>query len=515
MDKLKPYLAVVKKYHFWVVCGATLLIGLVCWWMATSGLAGQFQRHKSRIVGSFDSVKKIQAGHPNEKLIADIKAQHEQLKRNVFGAWEILYKEQKEKNPFPTAVLGEDFQKIFENLGPKDEIPRRYRERYQNFIKDHLPDLTRIIDMLQPVTPDPNSQLGAAPGAAPGIRPPSGMMPGTGGYGSGTETEWKGVVDWNQTDYAKFEARFIWQQTPSTLAVTLAQEDLWVYEALLRAIKNTNGDAKTQDKAVIKRIDALEIGREAAAAWQSSAAPLFTQAGGAGGLPGAEGMPGAPPGPGGLPPSPGGMGNPAMMPGGTPGSGGAATGPASEEQLNKALMECRYIDDKGQPLLYQAEYPFAKHPYAEFKMMPIRMLLTMDQRELPRLLVHCANSNMPIEVRRVRLLKTQSTASSLGGSSGGGGPGGMGMGMPPMPGGGMGIGAPPMPGGGMLGGGLPGRAAGEAGQETGPFDFPVEIQAVIYIYNPPDREKLGTGAAAAENPPAPTPPATPPTGQGV
>jgi hypothetical protein len=43
----------------------------------------------------------------------------------------------------------------------------------------------------------------------------------------------------------------------------------------------------------------------------------------------------------------------------------------------------------------------------------------------------------------------------------------------------------------------------------------VELYGVIYIYNPPDREKLGTGTASAEKPgeaaateaPAATPPA--------
>ena len=29
--------------------------------------------------------------------------QHNLLKKNVFNAWETLYNEQKEKNPFPTA----------------------------------------------------------------------------------------------------------------------------------------------------------------------------------------------------------------------------------------------------------------------------------------------------------------------------------------------------------------------------------------------------------------------------
>ena len=40
-------------------------------------------------------------------------------------------------------------------------------------------------------------------------------------------------------------------------------------------------------------------------------------------------------------------------------------------------------------------------------MMPIRMNLVMDQRRLPNLLVACVNSNMPIEVKRVRIVKGQ------------------------------------------------------------------------------------------------------------
>ena len=35
--------------------------------------------------------------------------------------------------------------------------------------------------------------------------------------------------------------------------------------------------------------------------------------------------------------------------------------------------------------------------------MPVYMKLVMDQKRLPRLLVECANSKMPIEVREVRI----------------------------------------------------------------------------------------------------------------
>ena len=58
----------------------------------------------------------------------------------------------------------------------------------------------------------------------------------------------------------------------------------------------------------------------------------------------------------------------------------------------------RYVDNEGTPL--KAEDP---RPFAEFEMMPIRLMVEMDQRKVPNLLVHCANSSMHIDVRRVVL----------------------------------------------------------------------------------------------------------------
>ena len=81
----------------------------------------------------------------------------------------------------------------------------------------------------------------------------------------------------------------------------LAQEDLWVYEALLRIIENTN-KGTTYENAAIKRIDALEIGKQAARSWGQDEEPVIkglkqaaTGKGAAG--PGGRGRPG-PGGPG-------------------------------------------------------------------------------------------------------------------------------------------------------------------------------------------------------------------------
>ena len=483
MDKLKPIIDAVKKYHFWVICGAALLTVLVCWWLATNGLAGDFKAKASKINSAFTSVSGIQADHPNEAKIKEIKDKQGALKQSVYSAWEYLYRQQKEKNPFPTAVLGEDFQKQFENLRlPQEELARRYRERYQNYIKDYFPKLLEQIEVRHPVEPKPGE---AAAPAVGGPRPDNLMGPAGGGMpmpgAANAEQEWTGVIDWNPTDYARLVSGFEWQQTPSTMAVVLAQEDLWVYEALLRVIKNTNEGATNQSNASVKRIDALEIGRDAVAAWKNSenALGLQTQGAGTGAAQGGmgPGMDGGLPGPAG-----------AGMPGDLgPGMGHNASGGQTEEQLLQQLFQYRYIDDKGTPLAAQPQYPYVTNPYAEFKMMPIRMMLVIDQRKIPKLLAECANSNMPIEVRRVRILKEQGPANASGAGTMGPGPAMGAMGMPP----GM------MPGGAMP---TPAAGSGNAPQETGRFDVPIEIHATIYIYNPPDREKLGTGTASAAPP---------------
>lgn len=439
MDRLRPILAAIQKYQFWGLSVLVAVVSLVCWWLATSGLAGLYQKRKSQLDSAFNSAR-IQPDHPNQKVIDEIKNQNEQLSKNVFSAWESLYSKQKEQNPFP-AVLSEEFRKRFEELKPKDTLARPYLELYQNFIKQHLPSLRTKISARHPKDGQAAKKEAAGMGGMGG-----GGVPG--GRGNQDDADMVGVVDWSDTDYSKLVQRFEWQATPSTLDVVLAQEDLWVYEALLRAIANANEGAATPAEATVKRIDNLQLGKDSQIAWNNAESAVFSARSTA--APAQENA------------SPNYMGRRMM---------GAES--ASEEQSRRLLMDNRYVDDKGHFLPYDAEYPYAKHPYAEFKMMPISMDLVMDQRKLPKFLAECANSNMPIEVRRVRLLKTQGESIDMGGAGGGGGGAVM----------------------GGAGGGTPGAAKST---ESGTMGMPVQIQAVIYIYNPPDREKLGTGTASEQ-----------------
>jgi len=127
----------------------------------------------------------------------------------------------------------------------------------------------------------------------------------------------------------------------------------------------------------------------------------------------------------------------------------------------------RYVDGKGEPLsgdqLRSAMRSPAGDPsLAVAKRLPVSMKLTMDQRRLNELLVACGNSPLPLEVRRVRI-----------------------------------DGAPLSD---PLGEPLKKEAADKAteasNQEKGPQtnvphspDVTVELDGLIYIYNPVKKEK--------------------------
>ncbi len=551
MDKLKIFLANAKKHQFWICCGVMLLVSLGCWWWASSAVAKLYDTRETAIKGSFDGAK-VQPGAPNQKVIDRIEQQRKDLSQKVYDAWKSIYDQQQKNCVFPTEVLGKEFEKAFKKLQlPKGELDSEYLEIYQNHIKQYLPELGKIINVRHevdkgdgtapagvPLGPRPPRQGGfggvrgggfGGPGGFGGVRGGGtagalggrngGMVPGLppniggGGpmqpLGGGTDAdkEYAGVVDWDEGDFAStLAAHFDWLgRAPTTIEVVMAEEDLSVYQTLLNVIKRVNAGASTQANAPIKRIIALDIGRDARSGWDEARQAVFVHS--------------------------------RTTLGGQQQQGGQQGPLSREQQEEETLFANRYIDDKGDPLPYDPEYPHAKHPNIEFKMMPVFLSFVMDQRRLPTLLVECANSGMKIEVRGVRVLKemvppfdpgTGGGGGGGGGGFGGGGGGGFGGGgIRALGGGGPGaLGVPPPPGGMMRGGSrggitppmrpsghAPAAGGGGAPQDvTGQFDVPVQLCAVIYIYNPPDRAKLDipeektpAEAAAAASPPANAP----------
>ncbi len=294
---------------------------------------------------------------------------------------------------------------------------------------------------------------------------------------------------------------------PKSIEVWYAQETLWVYEALISVVAETNKDYDALAKAPVKCVENMLIGQRAAAEWGT----LKTTIGDLTGASAASAM-------GDM------MGSSSMMSSSSMGSMGmgstgsmGSSGGSAEMQAAENILMGRYLDGEGKPLLADD-----KPPFAEFNMMPVCLKVVIDQRRVPELLVSCANCAMPIDVKHIRVcpdnnvpfaMPVETTASSdmmgMGGSSTmGSSMGGSSMGSSSSGGAG---GASGGPGGAR---GAMGGAGGPGGSETGGVEIGrselglseygadairVEIFGVINIYNEPNKDAFGTGEEAKKS----------------
>jgi hypothetical protein len=457
MEKFRAFLEVLKKYHFWVLCGLIVLLSFVSWFLATSEEAQQFLTRKREIDSKFELDRRISntREHPSRKYIQGISdLESGTLTSQVANASTRLYREMRDNNPLPKIFPDEGYQENFkaafekiwapmediEKLPPSKQLDDFYRTRYRNHIEGHFPKLFELIERR---TVDEQTK------------------------------KTSGIVDWVDADQKikTFLERYTGGSTPSTLDIMMAQEDLWVYETLLKVIRNTNDvgpDPKHDPKhylkpanhkvARIKQILAMDIGKDAVQSWTSCEKALIN----------------------------------------LPSEGGAAT----TTGRGGTPLAGRYVDDKGKPLLDPTQ-----QPYGEFRMMPINLKVVIEQEEIPRLLAECANSAMRIDVRAVRILVQQpppldasATEASTGGSHPGGGAG------PSAP---MGM---AMPMGGMGGHGDAGKDESVYNEESANPVYqpvPVEVQGIIYIYNPPRVQNPGETAGDSGSQAAPAAPPTP------
>ncbi len=119
--------------------------------------------------------------------------------------------------------------------------------------------------------------------------------------------------------------------------------------------------------------------------------------------------------------------------------------------------------------------------FAVAKRVPVRLRVKMDQSKLALLLAELGNGLMMIEVKQVRVNSPEQplalNLSALANPEGGGGDGGE--------------------EGGFSGGVGGGRAtvgdSGGASNSADP-DTPVEVFGIVYLFNPPNKEKLGFAA---------------------
>ncbi len=524
MAKKKEFnLETVKKNVFWAFLPIALLAPLITTILAVRSISAAFEQRKKTLDSTKSAVEQLgrDAAHPNQKTIDEINVKIRDLRGRVRKAWATLEKDQQARNLWPAEVG----QLFFDEVKTKkwgEEISIDGRERYLNFINDYLPSLEHYVDRRRvqmrerdkisdewskwkEMEPDQRATPSVDTGSGGGMS--GGMGMGADSFGAmdsmGTletplpKTELEEFRYFGKVDWASPETRTVvasWGRLPKYTEIWYAQEELWVYKALLSVIRECNQEATGPHNATVKRIQNLLIGQLAATALEMQSALRL-----GGGALGTDGMStGGSTGAGGY-----GSGSAGGSYGGTGSDGSVSAGmeggnmvARTEEEAARIKKTRRYVDDKGVPLL--ADQPA---PFEQFKRMPICLRLIVDQRKIPDILVSCANCSMPIDVLWVRinpgnakpfelssLDPTISTgAEGVDGTASGGYGGGMsdsGMG-----------GAGSMRGGG--GSGMGGSAEGGASSGAdiqlkldgigGPYGtnaVPIEIYGCINIFNP-------------------------------
>jgi hypothetical protein len=493
MDKIKPYLALLKKHHFWLLAIVVVALSGYAWYAGTGAYVTQFEANRGQINSAFSTIQThANAQNPPNQTFADsVKESQKKQVKSTLAAWQILYDQQKDLLTWP------EHAKEMASL-PRDaeasDATRRYYMQY--FAQNVFQPLFQIVDPLresaEPAGKEPAAPAAVAPAPARtgGGRPRRGMDIGGGAQpggmaagapaatGQSTGPKMLGIVDFPLADQTAILDRYNWGGViPSTAHVRVAQEDYWLYKSLFEVIADTNksAGATSHRNAAVKKIDKILLAQEA-----------LTQ---------------SPPALEGLSKEILGQVDTSSLPKG-----------ASAKSTDEELLNGRYIDPASNA-------PSPAMPAGEYRLVPVILRLTMDERRIPNLLVACANSRLPIEVRQV----SYNPGASLSSGGGGGAPRSGGMG-------GMGGMRPAMP---ATPAARPSSGSSEVKTEANMYDVPVEVRGVVYLFNPPDAASLGvevapeagadgaapdagaTDGAAVEGAPADaaTPPATEPAAE--
>jgi hypothetical protein len=383
MDKLKQYMATLRKHYFWVLCALICIVSVTTWQMASNDLHARYETNHRVINSTFQQLNDFTPESPNEKYRGGLEVERNKLNDQVIDLWTEFKKQQLDKLVWPEKVA------VVNQLAPNAEIPEAIRENFvTNVVKPNLERIFEIVNIRRPKEEANNTGL-----VLPGMDANKGV-------------EQIGIVEWVSSKRQELRDRFTMNEIPSTIWVRTKMEDMWIYESLVNIIAKINEGSTDSLNATIKRIEKLDLAQWAIYDSQKN--------------PGADlklkkpdaGMGG---------PTPSGQDDSLVH---IPGHG--------EQKIpaDMALIDGRYIDENNHPVPAEAAFSgfvdpqsvegknftsqLEKHPgaggqpravkeppFTEFRQVFVDMQFVMDQRKIPDLMAACANSPLPIEIRQV------------------------------------------------------------------------------------------------------------------
>jgi len=529
----RPAVRLLLKHHFWILSLLVPLVLLPLLFAGSGAIGTQIESRRQEIDGKLSQVKQVSqvSPHPNEEWSKAIDSQADTVRQEIEGEWKRLWDSQTALRVWPEE-LGNDFLRGIGRLRTNDQLPRALLQRYQTTVQRlvrKLPERMGVPAAAVDMSTDGSMTGGGmmpGRGGAPGMMGPGMMGPGMGGPGmmgdgpGGVPFQPAKMV-WNPGDQARIFQSFVWSSVPTTRQVLMAQEQLWVYGLFCDLMREFAKNATGPHDSPVASVEEIAISHDAAEPGPGGMGesrvflpppPRGAEGGmgmgmGAGmgsSMDMAAGM-GSGMGPGmgrmagrGMRLRPGSGGGSGMgsggMGAGAPGMMDSNAGPAANAGPpgDAELLSYAYVDFGGRALTAEQ---LVTEPGAEMThLMPFVLRVVIDQRQIDALLVALAASEIPIDVRQIRI--NPENAGQLAGDGGMSGMSGMsGMGaMPGMASGGFGD----MGGFGGAGGAGPGglrrhdvrlELRGTVALATKPGD-PITIAPDAGAHHPPFGDRI-------------------------
>lgn len=451
MDQLKIFWKYVVQYHFWILTSIVLITSLIVFSMSRDQLDQQVSSRYGALDGAFNNVQRLESAaptHPNSGVEAEMNKILEAARVNVYDAWTKQYERQIPILKWSADIFEQDSEAVkivdrrpielfLDHPPPPDQGPllKGAREVYRDYVRKEFTELAKIV--------------GAQWTSAMGTRAAAAEEVVTTATSATTKAP---LVIWSQASQTALQSAMApWYdetKVPSTLEICYTQEDIWLLSAILKVIQTVNGPAKENFQAPIKEILSIKMGKQAS---EGSAFATVTSA----------------------------------VSGDTSGfSEGTITAATIPDPADNRYVDANLRPVSGADLRMKMKSTAPDDAFfAVAKRVPVRLRVRMDQSKLAKLLAELGNGLMMIEVKQVRVnssdqplaINLSAVASPEGGEGG--------------------------EGGGFSGGFGGARSLG--GESSGSSvaadpDTPVEVFGIVYLFNPPNKEKLGF---AAEPPP--------------
>lgn len=346
MDQVKEILRQAIKHRFWIVVGISALLPMIGYALGSGPIKDKTKKETEKIKGAEKGVQAYRSGQiPNDQYKPLVDEKKDLLSKDVNASWKKLYQRQE-----PFLTWPENVKDKFQAWGrewPKDVDPSVVHQTIFDYVLAYRKYVEGVYKTCRPFDPIEGTGVVSAPPEEALLRP----APFT------IETP----------------------PGPPTLGkVWAAQERLWIQRTLLQVVDDVNAKAKDWDSAIIKQIDALEVGNMVAQDQVSIGEGETLEEAPELDAPGAEGEEA----PAEEESSEGGMmGGP--MPGMMRGGFGGGIGQNAEQVF--------YLKPKSET--------------SQFKILPFQLSVLIDQDHIQDLFVAFENSPMGIQAAEMELSK--------------------------------------------------------------------------------------------------------------